>query len=54
MNPATLQAILKPTQLNYMHRFSGGIVVIASNVHTLGHGTPILTDHDRYYVLIAG
>jgi ferric-chelate reductase len=24
-------------KLNYMHRFSGGIVVIASNVHTLGH-----------------
>jgi hypothetical protein len=54
MNHATLQAILKPTQLNYMHRFSGGIVVVGSNVHALGHGTPMLTDHGRHYVLIAG
>lgn len=28
-----------------MHRFSGSIVVIAANVHALGHRTPMLTHH---------
>lgn len=50
MNRANLRSdsILKPTQFNYMHRFSGSIVVIAANVHSLGHRTPMLTNHVRY------
>jgi len=40
-------SLLKPTQLNYIHRFSGRVVVIAVNVHVLGHRTPqaMLTNH---------